>query len=159
RPNATRRIQLHPLRPPRSDQGRAGPHRVRDARHPDPADARWPPRGGGGARRPRRRTGTGSTAVSGSPAGRDATSTRPGGPTYSLIVPDGPGRRRRPAHRLHREVTMSRDSVLVSAEWAEKNLHTPGVVFVEIDEDTTAYDRGHVPGAIKLDWKKDLQDP
>src|SRR6266480_5579038 len=54
---------------------------------------------------------------------------------------------------------MSRDSVLVSADWAEKNLDTPGVVFVEVDEDTTAYDNGHIPGAIKLDWKKDLQDP
>jgi thiosulfate/3-mercaptopyruvate sulfurtransferase len=54
---------------------------------------------------------------------------------------------------------MSRDSVLVSADWAEKNLETPGVVFIEVDEDTTAYDGGHIPGAIKLDWKKDLQDP
>jgi thiosulfate/3-mercaptopyruvate sulfurtransferase len=54
---------------------------------------------------------------------------------------------------------MSRDSALVSADWAEKNLDTPGIVFVEVDEDTTAYDGGHIPGAIKLDWKKDLQDP
>ncbi|HET6532022.1 MAG TPA: sulfurtransferase [Actinoplanes sp.] len=54
---------------------------------------------------------------------------------------------------------MSRDSALVSADWAEKNLDTPGVVFVEVDEDTTAYDGGHIPGAVKLDWKKDLQDP
>jgi thiosulfate/3-mercaptopyruvate sulfurtransferase len=54
---------------------------------------------------------------------------------------------------------MSRDSVLVTADWAEKNLDSPGVVFVEVDEDTTAYDGGHIPGAIKLDWKKDLQDP
>src|SRR5947209_13563667 len=54
---------------------------------------------------------------------------------------------------------MSRDSVLVTADWAEKNLDTPGVVFVEVDEDTTAYDGGHLPGAVKLDWKKDLQDP
>ncbi|HKS97941.1 MAG TPA: sulfurtransferase [Rugosimonospora sp.] len=54
---------------------------------------------------------------------------------------------------------MSRDSVLVSADWAEKNLEAPGVVFVEVDEDTTAYDAGHIPGAVKLDWKKDLQDP
>jgi thiosulfate/3-mercaptopyruvate sulfurtransferase len=53
---------------------------------------------------------------------------------------------------------MSRDSALVSADWAEKNLDSPGVVFVEVDEDTTAYDGGHIPGAIKLDWKKDLQD-
>jgi thiosulfate/3-mercaptopyruvate sulfurtransferase len=54
---------------------------------------------------------------------------------------------------------MSRDTALVSADWAEKNLDTPGTVFVEVDEDTTAYDGGHIPGAIKLDWKKDLQDP
>jgi len=53
---------------------------------------------------------------------------------------------------------MSREDVLVTAEWAEKNLNTPGVVFVEVDEDTTAYDTGHIPGAIKLDWKTDLQD-
>ncbi|XTZ16229.1 sulfurtransferase [Micromonospora echinospora] len=54
---------------------------------------------------------------------------------------------------------MSRDTALVSAEWAEKNLDAPGVVFVEVDEDTSAYDTGHIAGAIKLDWKTDLQDP
>jgi thiosulfate/3-mercaptopyruvate sulfurtransferase len=54
---------------------------------------------------------------------------------------------------------MSRDSVLVSADWAEKNLNADGVVFVEVDEDTTAYDGGHIPGAVKIDWKTDLQDP
>jgi thiosulfate/3-mercaptopyruvate sulfurtransferase len=54
---------------------------------------------------------------------------------------------------------MSRDTALVSAEWAEKNLDAPGVVFVEVDEDTSAYDSGHIAGAIKLDWKNDLQDP
>jgi thiosulfate/3-mercaptopyruvate sulfurtransferase len=54
---------------------------------------------------------------------------------------------------------MSRETALVPVEWAEKNLHTPGVVFVEVDEDTTAYDAGHLPGAVKLDWKTDLQDP
>jgi len=54
---------------------------------------------------------------------------------------------------------MSRESALVTADWAEKNLNTPGIVFVEVDEDTTAYDGGHIAGAIKLDWKADLQDP
>ncbi|GIG71565.1 sulfurtransferase [Phytomonospora endophytica] len=53
---------------------------------------------------------------------------------------------------------MSRDNVLVSAQWAEENLTTPGIVFVEVDEDTAAYDRNHIPGAVKLDWKTDLQD-
>jgi thiosulfate/3-mercaptopyruvate sulfurtransferase len=53
---------------------------------------------------------------------------------------------------------MSRADVLVSADWAEENLNTPGVVFVEVDEDTSAYDGGHIEGAVKLDWKTDLQD-
>jgi thiosulfate/3-mercaptopyruvate sulfurtransferase len=53
---------------------------------------------------------------------------------------------------------MSRDSALVSADWVEKNLGAPGVVFVEVDEDTSAYDAGHIPGAVKIDWKQDLQD-
>ncbi|MGC4803978.1 sulfurtransferase [Micromonospora sp. DT233] len=53
---------------------------------------------------------------------------------------------------------MSRDTALVSADWAEKNIDAPGVVFVEVDEDTSAYDTGHIAGAIKLDWRTDLQD-
>ncbi|MBU8857325.1 MULTISPECIES: sulfurtransferase [unclassified Micromonospora] len=53
---------------------------------------------------------------------------------------------------------MSRDTALVSAEWAEKNLGAPGVVFVEVDEDTSAYETGHITGAVKLDWRTDLQD-
>jgi thiosulfate/3-mercaptopyruvate sulfurtransferase len=54
---------------------------------------------------------------------------------------------------------MSREDVLVTAEWAEQNLETPGVVFVEVDEDTSAYDGGHIPGAVRIDWKTELQDP
>src|SRR3954471_12371474 len=54
---------------------------------------------------------------------------------------------------------MSRNDVLVTTDWAQENLGTPGLVFVEVDEDTAAYDGGHLEGAVKLDWKKDLQDP
>lgn len=54
---------------------------------------------------------------------------------------------------------MARSDVLVSADWAEQNLNTDKTVFVEVDEDTSAYDGGHIPGAVKLDWKTDLQDP
>ncbi|HEX5496744.1 MAG TPA: sulfurtransferase [Mycobacteriales bacterium] len=54
---------------------------------------------------------------------------------------------------------MSRSDVLVTAEWAEQHLNTPGVVFVEVDEDVSAYDKGHIAGAVKLDWRSDLQDP
>ena len=53
---------------------------------------------------------------------------------------------------------MSRDTALVSADWVEEHLSDPTIVLVEVDEDTEAYDKGHIPGAIKLDWKKDLQD-
>jgi thiosulfate/3-mercaptopyruvate sulfurtransferase len=53
---------------------------------------------------------------------------------------------------------MARSDVLVSADWAEQNLNTPKTVFVEVDEDTSAYDGGHIEGAVKLDWRKDLQD-
>src|SRR6201988_4669836 len=54
---------------------------------------------------------------------------------------------------------MSRSDVLVDADWAEAHIADPHVVIVEVDEDTSAYDSGHIPGAVKLDWKKDLQDP
>ena len=54
---------------------------------------------------------------------------------------------------------MSRADVLVDAGWVQAHLADPGVVLVEVDEDTTAYDKGHIQGAVKLDWKKDLQDP
>jgi len=54
---------------------------------------------------------------------------------------------------------MPRSDVLVSADWVEANLSTPGVVVIEVDEDTSSYDRNHIPGAIKLDWRADLQDP
>jgi thiosulfate/3-mercaptopyruvate sulfurtransferase len=54
---------------------------------------------------------------------------------------------------------MSRSDVLVTADWAQEHLDAPGIVFVEVDEDTSAYDKGHIEGAVKLDWKTDLQDP
>ncbi|HET9900011.1 MAG TPA: sulfurtransferase [Actinomycetes bacterium] len=54
---------------------------------------------------------------------------------------------------------MSRSDVLVDADWVEAQLDEPNTVLVEVDEDTTAYDKGHIRGAVKLDWKLDLQDP
>ena len=53
---------------------------------------------------------------------------------------------------------MSRENSLVTAQWVEDNLDTDGIVLIEVDEDTTAYDKGHIRGAIKLDWTTDLQD-
>ncbi len=54
---------------------------------------------------------------------------------------------------------MSREDVLVTAEWAEKNLGADGIVFLEVDEDTTAYDSGHLAGAVRINWTTELQDP
>jgi thiosulfate/3-mercaptopyruvate sulfurtransferase len=54
---------------------------------------------------------------------------------------------------------MSRSDVLVDADWVEAHGSDPGVVLVEVDEDTSAYDKGHIRNAVKIDWKKDLQDP
>jgi thiosulfate/3-mercaptopyruvate sulfurtransferase len=48
---------------------------------------------------------------------------------------------------------------LVSAEWLERNLGTPGLVVVESDEDVLLYETGHIPGAVKIDWHTDLNDP
>ena len=54
---------------------------------------------------------------------------------------------------------MSRSESLVDAEWVEAHAGDRGIVLVEVDEDTSAYDKGHIRNAIKIDWKKDLQDP
>jgi thiosulfate/3-mercaptopyruvate sulfurtransferase len=54
---------------------------------------------------------------------------------------------------------MSRADVLVDADWVEAHNGEPGLVLVEVDEDTSAYDKGHIRNAVKIDWKKDLQDP
>ena len=51
------------------------------------------------------------------------------------------------------------NDVLVDTDWAAENLDNPDVRLVEVDEDTTAYDRGHIRNAIGLHWREDLQDP
>ena len=56
-------------------------------------------------------------------------------------------------------VRMARSDVLVDADYVEAHAGDPGVVLVEVDEDTSAYDKGHLRNAIKIDWKKDLQHP
>src|SRR2546428_8199592 len=47
--------------------------------------------------------------------------------------------------------------VLVDTAWVADHLGDPKVKLVEVDVDTSAYDSGHVKGAIGLDWRKDLQ--
>ena len=53
---------------------------------------------------------------------------------------------------------MSRDTALVTADWVQEHLDDPDVVLIEVDEDTESYDKGHIRGAIKIDWTKDLKD-
>jgi thiosulfate/3-mercaptopyruvate sulfurtransferase len=54
---------------------------------------------------------------------------------------------------------MSRADVLVDADWAEAHLDDPKIVFVEVDEDVSAYDGGHIKNAVRLDWTQELQQP
>src|SRR5438552_11153415 len=53
---------------------------------------------------------------------------------------------------------MARSDVLVDADWVEKHLDDQKIVLVEVDEDTAAYDKNHIRGAVRIDWKQDLQD-
>ena len=49
--------------------------------------------------------------------------------------------------------------VLVEPDWLEARLNDPNVRIIEANEDPTLYDQGHIPGALRLHWKNDLQDP
>src|ERR671935_2947905 len=49
--------------------------------------------------------------------------------------------------------------VLVTTDWLEEHLNDEQVVIAEVDENPDVYDEGHIPGAIKLHWRDDLQDP
>jgi thiosulfate/3-mercaptopyruvate sulfurtransferase len=49
--------------------------------------------------------------------------------------------------------------VLVSTQWVADNLDTSTVKLIESNEDVLLYDTGHIPGAIKIDWVNDLNDP
>ena len=53
---------------------------------------------------------------------------------------------------------MSRETSLVSADWVTENINNPEVVIVEVDEDTTLYDQGHIENSITFHWRDDLQD-
>jgi thiosulfate/3-mercaptopyruvate sulfurtransferase len=48
--------------------------------------------------------------------------------------------------------------VLVSTQWVAEHLDDPTVRLVESNEDILLYDLGHIPGAVQIDWQKDLND-
>ena len=47
---------------------------------------------------------------------------------------------------------------LVGADWAQQHLSDPGVRFVEVDVDTSAYEQSHIPGAVAWNWTSQLSD-
>ncbi len=49
--------------------------------------------------------------------------------------------------------------MLVSTSWVADHLDEPGLVLVESNEDVLLYETGHLPGAVKVDWHTELQDP
>ncbi len=48
---------------------------------------------------------------------------------------------------------------LVETDWLEKHLKDDGIRIIESNEDILLYDTGHIPGAVHIDWRADLQDP
>lgn len=48
---------------------------------------------------------------------------------------------------------------LVTTEWLAEHLDDPSLVVAESDEDVLLYETGHIPGAVKIDWHTDLNDP
>ena len=53
----------------------------------------------------------------------------------------------------------AKPDVLVTTSWLAEHLHDPNVRIVESDEDVLLFDTGHIPGAQKVDWHLDLNDP
>ena len=49
--------------------------------------------------------------------------------------------------------------VLVQTDWLAEHLDDAGLVVAEVDENPDLYEDGHIPGAVKLHWRDDLQDP
>ena len=49
--------------------------------------------------------------------------------------------------------------VLVSTDWVAGHLDDPNVRILESDEDILLYELGHIPGALKLDWQTQMQQP
>src|SRR5438132_7524996 len=49
--------------------------------------------------------------------------------------------------------------VLVSTNWLAEHLDDPSIRIIESDEDVLLFDTGHIPGAQKVDWHVDLNDP
>jgi thiosulfate/3-mercaptopyruvate sulfurtransferase len=57
-------------------------------------------------------------------------------------------------------MTYANPQVLTDVEWVKQNLGKPGIAIVEVDYDPKlAYEQGHIPGALLIDWRKDVNKP
>ena len=60
--------------------------------------------------------------------------------------------------RRNANVRLQTPRVLVTTDWVAQNLNTAGLRLVKVDLDTTAYNKGHIPGAVGWNWQTLLQD-
>ena len=87
-------------------------------------------------------------------------------PFYSALLGGGRVAARICTHEAanFKEITMPENrgyihaDALVDVEWLQSHLADPTVRVIEVDVDTTAYEQGHIPGAVGFNWHKDLQD-
>jgi len=57
-------------------------------------------------------------------------------------------------------MTYANPNVLTDVDWVRQNLGKPGIAIVEVDYDPKlAYEQGHIPGALLIDWRKDMNKP
>jgi thiosulfate/3-mercaptopyruvate sulfurtransferase len=52
----------------------------------------------------------------------------------------------------------AKPDVLVETSWLEDNVDDPSIAIVEVDEDATAYEKGHIPNAVAINWETELHD-
>jgi thiosulfate/3-mercaptopyruvate sulfurtransferase len=57
-------------------------------------------------------------------------------------------------------MTYANPQVLTDVEWVKQNLGKPEIAIIEVDYDPKlAYEQGHIPGALLIDWRKDMNKP
>jgi thiosulfate/3-mercaptopyruvate sulfurtransferase len=52
----------------------------------------------------------------------------------------------------------AQSDALVDGDWLQQHVNDPEIRIVESNEDVLLYDTGHIPGAVHIDWRSDLQD-
>src|SRR5262245_33491164 len=92
-----------------------------------------------------RRVGRGLTLV--------GTETPRGAAAAAPFAFPGPGRS---DGRRRLMAEYANPDALVETDWLEANVNDPGIQVIEVDEDTEAYEKGHIEGAVGWNWTTDL---